>query len=248
MFLGKRKSVLFNFSYFSYLTPYLCSNLSYEKRVVDGKTVSAAVHSTGSTLGAAALVAGTTIGAGGLALPAAAEPAGFLPSSAGLFLAYIYMNISGLLIAELAINKIGETGKQGVGLLELYKSYLGKWSNIGVAAYFFLHYTVMVAYISQGGANLSSFAELSGTDLANVLPGFDRFVFSFLIGSIVYFCKESTVAAVNNILVLGVILSFLAILGIGTPTTDFQALLALENQHPVSTFNLPKRIFVFERN
>ena len=226
----------------------LFSNLSYEKKIVDGKTVPAAVHSKGSVIGAAALVAGTTVGAGVLALPAAAAPAGFLPSSTGLLLAYVYMNISGLLIAELAINRIGETGKQGVGLLELYKSYLGKWSNIGVAAYFFLHYTVMVAYISQGGSYLGTFLESVDSGTGSLLPGLDRALFTLTVGSLVYFCKESSVEKVNNFLVLGVLSSFVAILGIGSKSADFQALLAPENQHPVSLKCEGKNTFLLPTN
>jgi tyrosine-specific transport protein len=62
------------------------------------------------------------------------------------------MLISGLLIAELSINRMGETGRYGVGLLELYKSNLGeKLGWVGSGAYFFLHYAVMVAYMAQGG-------------------------------------------------------------------------------------------------
>ena len=213
--------------------------------MVDGKTVSAAVHSKGSVIRAAALVAGTTVGAGVLALPAAAAPVGFLPSSAGLLLAYVFMNTSGLLIAEVAINRIGETGKQGVGLLELYKSYLGNWSSIGVAAYFFLQYAVMVAYISQGGSNITVFLDSISPEIGTTLPGLDRAVFTVCVGSLVYFFKESFVEKVNSALVLGVILSFVAILGIGTKSADFQALLAPENQHPVSVYVIKKRMLGF---
>ena len=166
--------------------------------MVDGKTISAAVHSKGSVIGAAALVAGTTVGAGVLALPAAAAPVGFLPSSAGLMLAYVFMNTSGLLIAEVAINRIGETGKQGVGLLELYKSYLGNWSSIGVAAYFFLQYAVMVAYISQGGSNITVFLDSISPEIGTTLPGLDRAVFTVCVGSLVYFFKESFVEKVTH--------------------------------------------------
>ena len=54
-----------------------------------------ATYNPGSTVGAAALIAGTAIGAGILAAPAATAPAGFLPSSAALFVVWWYMVVYG---------------------------------------------------------------------------------------------------------------------------------------------------------
>ena len=91
--------------------PRFFSNLSYKETINnEGKITKTATHKRSSIIGAAALVAGTTIGAGVLALPTATAPAGFLPSSAALCVAWFYMTISGLLIAELSINRMGETG------------------------------------------------------------------------------------------------------------------------------------------
>ena len=94
---------------------------------------------------AAALIAGTAIGAGILAAPAATAPAGFLPSSAALFVVWWYMLVSGLLLSELSINRMGETGKASAGgILDIYKSNLpAGLSTLATGAYFFLHYAVM---------------------------------------------------------------------------------------------------------
>jgi hypothetical protein len=121
--------------------PRMFSSLQYNQNEDTG--VFTATHAAGSVLGAAALVAGTTVGAGVLALPTATAAAGFLPSSAALILAWGYMTMSGLLISELTLNRMAETGRPGAGLLDLYESVLGKpWSWVGSTAYFFLHYTV----------------------------------------------------------------------------------------------------------
>jgi hypothetical protein len=121
--------------------PRMFSSLKYNKDETTGKFT--ATHAAGSVLGAAALVAGTTVGAGVLALPTATAAAGFLPSSAALILAWVYMTMSGLLISELTLNRMAETGRPGAGLLDLYESVLGKpWSLVGSTAYFFLHYAV----------------------------------------------------------------------------------------------------------
>jgi hypothetical protein len=216
--------------------PRFFSNISYKETVNnEGKITKTATHVSGSVVGAAALIAGTTIGAGVLALPTATAPAGFLPSSAALCVAWFYMTISGLLIAELSINRMGETGKQGVGLLEIYKSYLGDGlGSVGSGAYFFLHYAVMVAYLSQGGANLGSFLDTLGFSSITAIPGFDQILFASMVGSLIYFARDSFVEKINNVLVLGVIGTFMGIIATGAQTADFNALVSLENQHPVS--------------
>jgi len=200
-------------------------------------------------MGAAALIAGTTIGAGVLALPTATAPCGFLPSSAALLIAWAYMTISGLLIAELSINRMGETGRQGVGLLELYKTNLGeKLSWIAISAYFFLHYAVMVAYLSQGGANLGAFLDSAGLQSISSIHGLDQLIFVASAGSLVYFAKPSFVENVNNTLVFGVIASFLGIISIGVGSADFSALVAPVNQHPVSHICVRAANCFFKKN
>eukprot|EP00545_Synedropsis_sp_CCMP1620_P003319 CAMPEP_0119030566 /NCGR_PEP_ID=MMETSP1176-20130426/41098_1 /TAXON_ID=265551 /ORGANISM="Synedropsis recta cf, Strain CCMP1620" /LENGTH=262 /DNA_ID=CAMNT_0006986937 /DNA_START=430 /DNA_END=1215 /DNA_ORIENTATION=- len=107
--------------------PRLFSSLEFTKSAgdsINGSTIPTVVatHVPGSTMGAAALVAGTTIGAGVLALPTATVAAGFLPSTIGMTVAWIIMTASGLLIAELSLNRMGETGRPGLGLLDLYSA------------------------------------------------------------------------------------------------------------------------------
>jgi hypothetical protein len=121
--------------------PRMFSSLQYSQNEQTGAFT--ATHAAGSVLGAAALVAGTTVGAGVLALPAATVAAGFLPSAGAMIVAYVYMTMSGLLISELTLNRMVETGRPAAGLLDLYKSSLGgPTSAVGTAAYFFLHYAV----------------------------------------------------------------------------------------------------------
>ena len=55
---------------------------------------------------AVTLTLGTTVGAGVLALPAKTLAAGFVPSSGALFLCWVYMAASGLLIAEVNVNTL----------------------------------------------------------------------------------------------------------------------------------------------
>lgn len=216
--------------------PRLYSSLSYE-RAEDG-TVKRAVHAEGSVLGAAALVAGTTVGAGILAMPTATAAAGFLPSSAALGIAWFYMTISGLLIAELTLNRIVTSGRPGLGLLDLYENSLGKNAGrIGSVAYFFLHYAVMVAYVAQGGASVAGFFEGIGLNDIASIPGFGQILFAGTCCAVLYSVNAAAVEKINNVLVLGVVATFLGIVSCGSASADWGALLNPELQHPEEVVN-----------
>lgn len=206
------------------------SSLTYGKS--EEGTVSA-THSTGSVFGAAALVAGTMVGAGILALPTATASVGFLPSTVAMGIGWFYMTMSGLLIAELSINRLGRTGKPGQGMLDLYQDSLGpNWSIIGSVAYFFLHYAVVVAYIAQGGMNLGGMLDSVG--LANVakVPGLGQILFATICASGLFLASKEEVEKVNNVLVILLAAAFTGIIGVGAQSADFASLFDLSNQHP----------------
>jgi len=189
-----------------------------------------ATHNEGSVFGAASLVAGTMVGAGILALPSATAPIGFVPSTGAMALGWVYMAMSGLLIAELSINRLGQSGKPGQGMLDLYEDALGeKWSKVGSAAYFGLHYCLLVAYIAQGGANLNSFI---GFDAMGLPTGVPQVAFAGIIASGLFLANNAAIEVANNLFVsvLGVV--FLGIIGLGAGTADFHALIDPVNQHP----------------
>jgi len=221
--------------------PRLYSTLKYEKGK-DGKVESS--HAEGSVIAAAALIAGTTIGAGVLALPTATAAAGFLPSSAALGLAWFYMTMSGLLIAELTLNRIGTSGRPGLGLLELYENSLGEQGGrIGSIAYFGLHYAVMVAYIAQGGTNIDGF--LSTTlGLGPLAPGVGQALFAGTCGMVLYASSSAAVEKINNFLVFGVVASFLGIVGVGSLSADFEGLVNPQLQHPEEVVNCLPILFL----
>ena len=118
-------------------------------------------HSPGSTAGAAALVAGTTVGAGILALPTVTAPAGFLPSTAGLVLAWAFSVASGLLLAETNLNTLCALGRGGASLRAMADRTLGPaGANATGLAYAFLHGALLVAYCSRAGEVLEAAAGL----------------------------------------------------------------------------------------
>jgi tyrosine-specific transport protein len=215
--------------------PRMFSSLVYKKSE-DG-TLSA-THAAGSTVGATALVAGTTVGAGILALPTATAGSGFVPSTVGMTIAWALMTMSGLLIAELSMNRFGETGRPGLGLLDLYESKLGKaWGVVGSVAYFFLHYAMMVAYIAQGGTNFDGFLRSVGLQSLVDIHGSSQLWFAGICWLAMYTAEQSLIEKVNNILVVGVFASFLGILSLGAGSADFEALLNSVNQHPEAVVN-----------
>lgn len=215
--------------------PRMFSSLVYKKSE-DG-TLSA-THAAGSTVGATALVAGTTVGAGILALPTATAGSGFVPSTVGMTIAWALMTMSGLLIAELSMNRFGETGRPGLGLLDLYESKLGKaWGVVGSVAYFFLHYAMMVAYIAQGGTNFDGFLRSVGLQSLVDIHGSSQLWFAGMCWLAMYTAEQSLIEKVNNILVVGVFASFLGILSLGAGSADFEALVNSANQHPEAVVN-----------
>jgi tyrosine-specific transport protein len=151
--------------------------------------------------------------------------------------------MSGLLIAELTLNRMAATGRPGVGLLDLYESSLGQpWSKIGSAAYFFLHYAMMVAYIAQGGHNVSAALGWEGTVAGPI-------AFAAACGLSLFFTRPAVMEKVNNVLVGGVAVTFAGIVALGAGSAQWGALIDPVNQHPekvVDCFPILFLAFVFQ--
>jgi tyrosine-specific transport protein len=218
------------------------SSLKYNRSDEENNGKITATHDAGSVFGGASLVAGTMVGAGILALPSATSPVGFIPSTGAMGIGWVYMTMSGLLIAELSINRLGQSGKPGQGMLNLYEDSLGeKFSKVGSTAYFGLHYCLLVAYIAQGGANLNAFF---GFDSMGLPPGTPQAVFATIIGLGLYVAEPAAIEVANNVFVSILAVVFLGIIGLGAGTADFQALVAPVNQHPEKVVDALPIIFL----
>eukprot|EP00850_Spirogloea_muscicola_P019928 SM000202S05899 [mRNA] locus=s202:101147:103919:- [translate_table: standard] len=109
-------------------------------------------HEPGSLTSSVLLVAGTTVGAGILAIPAVTQEAGFLPSAAACIGCWLFMVITGLLIAEVNVNTMCELGSGGVSLVSMAERTLGKVGvRISLATYLFIHYALLV--LAAGDVN-----------------------------------------------------------------------------------------------
>jgi tyrosine-specific transport protein len=157
---------------------------------------------------ASLLISGTTIGAGMLALPVVTASSGFLPSVILFFICYLFMMATGLLLVEALMWYEGE-----FNLITLSSKLLGKWGKWAAwALYLFLFYTLTVAYTAGGGDIIQNIFNLPKF-LAQSL-----FVLFFA-----YFVMKGTssVNRINNYLMLGMIVAYLALILTGFSNLNF---------------------------
>jgi tyrosine-specific transport protein len=175
----------------------------------DGKKLN---HQPGSVLGSTALIAGTTVGAGILALPAVTLPSGIVPSTSGLITVWLYALVSGLLVAEVTLNTMRTEGRASIGFLGVVEKTLGKLgAQIAGGAYLFMHYALLVAYITEGGEILGYAAAKIWS--VQILPTWvGTTTFTLLFGGIMYFGREKFIEKLNSAFVGIVIVSFLGLL------------------------------------
>ena len=171
---------------------------------------------TSSLAGAIALVAGTTVGAGILALPAKTLAAGIVPTTGTLLASWVYMASSGLLIAEVNVNTLCALERSAVSLSTMTEETLGvAGSRVSSLAYVFIHYTLLVAYMLQGGTLLlelgAALPPLAALPAATAGPP----LFAALLGGALLLCPPAVVEKVNAVAVGGVIATFGLLLGLG---------------------------------
>ncbi|XP_021812771.1 uncharacterized protein LOC110755797 isoform X2 [Prunus avium] len=149
----------------------------------------------GSLSSAIFLVAGTTIGAGILAIPAVTQESGFLASAITCILCWIYMVVTGLLIAEVNVNTMCQLGSGGVSLVSMAMRTVG---SVGVQivcwSYIFIHYALLVAYVARSSEIMSNFLGIPLWESATI--------FSLLLGGICYFGRTAIVLGTSIPLVL----------------------------------------------
>lgn len=179
---------------------------------------------SGNVITSAALVAGTTIGAGILALPAVTLPAGVVPSTLALMGVWLYMLISGLLIAEANMQVMAERDCLNVGLLATVQARLGQRGVIVAGLlYIFIHYAMLVAYVARGGDLLV--AAVTGVEkglgLTVAIPLWSGHLgFVLLFGALLYGVSERWIGRINSVLLAVVIVTFVGLLGLTASNVD----------------------------
>ncbi|KAL1807996.1 uncharacterized protein LOC108194481 isoform X1 [Daucus carota subsp. sativus] len=172
----------------------------------------------GSITGSTLLVAGTTIGAGILAIPAVTQDSGFLASAFTCILCWMYMVVTGLLIAEVNVKTMSELGTGGVSLVSMAKRTLGVAGvQITCWCYIFIHYALLVAYVARSSDILTHFIGIPIWESATL--------FSMLFGGICYFGSQQVIEAVNGALVFGILTSFTSLVVAASGDLHWEALL-----------------------
>lgn len=163
----------------------------------------------GSILGGILLVAGSCIGAGMLALPVITGMGGFLPAIVMLAFAWLFMTTTGMLLLEANL-ALG----YNLSLISLSKKTLGPAGKIACGILFvFLFYSLSVAYIAVSGAIVGDIFE----DLFHI--SFSTWIgstFFTLIFGIVLFVGTKPVDYLNRFLMLGLIVSYFALVVLGS--------------------------------
>ncbi|XP_034582383.1 uncharacterized protein [Setaria viridis] len=132
-------------------------------------------HEPGSVTSAIFLVAGTTVGAGILAIPAVTQEAGFLASAVTCIFCWLYMVVTGLLVAEVNVNTMCEIGSGGVSLLILFIYTL--CTSCRIRGTLFRYHNKLIGWESAT-------------------------LFSLAFGGICYFGSQRLIGAVNGFLVV----------------------------------------------
>lgn len=176
-----------------------------------------AVYKEPSLVGAVILVAGTTVGAGILALPAVTQPVGFVPSTAALLVAWVYMATTGLLIAEVALAEMASSGKVSTSLQSMAAQTIGPvGAAVSSVSFIVVHFGLLVAYLSRGGELLAvAFPEV----LATGLPA--PAIFAAVFGGLVFLTKGSDALEVaNNAFASVLLVSFVALVLLAAPSFE----------------------------
>ncbi|KAJ7964920.1 tyrosine-specific transport protein [Quillaja saponaria] len=193
----------------------------------------------GSLSSAIFLVAGTTVGAGILAIPAVTQEAGFLASAATCFCCWVFMVVTGLLIAEVNVNTMCELGSGGVSLVSMAMRTLGTAGvQIACWSYIFIHYALLVAYVARSSDILTSILGIPLWESATL--------FSLVLGGICFFGSQRLIGAVNGVLVIGIIISFAALVAVASGDLHWDALLKSNFQAAPMSIPIIALSFVYQ--
>lgn len=177
-------------------------------------------HLLGSTL----LIAGTSIGAAMLALPMDTGSMGFFPA-AGLFLV-IWL---GLMATAFYFMEVALHTPKGSNMITMASQTLGPiGKGLCTLVYILFLYALVCSYLSGGAGALHAVAKDAMG--ANVPFSFAVILFCLLFGFFIYLGTAS-VDKINQLLFLGLILSFLLMSGLALPQVDGAKLLTASPQN-----------------
>ena len=156
-------------------------------------------------IGSILLIVGTSIGAGMLALPVTTAPGGFIGATILLFLCWLLMTFSALVILEVNLWMPRDSN-----LVYMAKMTLGRVGEaIAWLAYLLLFYSLIAAYISAGGDVLHGI--INSTFHWTVSQAIASVIFLLLLGAVV-FQGIKPVDYVNRFLMSAKLLAFIVLI------------------------------------
>ncbi|NGX62725.1 MAG: Tyrosine-specific transport protein [Candidatus Anoxychlamydiales bacterium] len=158
----------------------------------------------GSVFGGMLLIAGSCIGAGMLGLPVLLGLTGFFPSLILLFVSWIFMTYTGLLLIE-----VNGWFYERVNIISMAEKAFGSIGRlISWTLYLFLFYSLLVAYIAGSGKLFSSFLPFA------ISQNISGIIFVIFFGILVYFGTK-VVDFSNRLLMAGLVLTYLIMIFLG---------------------------------
>lgn len=184
----------------------------------------------GSIISAMFLVGGTCIGGGMLALPIATGISGFFPSIAMMALCWLAMTITALLLLEVSLWM-----EEGAHLITMTSRLLGKYGKaISWCLYLFICYASIVAYTAGGGVQVADF--INSAFQTSITKNIGSVIFISVFGLVIYL-GSLIVGRVNAILFSAMILSYVALVGMGID--EIKPELLLTQRWPASIMAIP---------
>ncbi len=154
------------------------------------------------------LVAGTCIGGGMLALPVAAGVGGYLPSVVCLFVSWLMMSASSLLILEANLWM-----KEGEHVISMAKRFLGPLGQaVSWLLFLYISYASLVSYSAGGGRIFTKF--LNQAFSLDLGQNEGIFLVATLLTGVIYLGTK-IVGRINSILFFGMLLSYALLVGLG---------------------------------
>jgi tyrosine-specific transport protein len=189
-------------------------------------------HKKGSVFGGMLLIAGSCIGAGMLGLPIITGFAGFFPSMIMFVVAWAFMTLTGLFLVE-----VNGWFHNTAHLTTMVEKTLGRVAKvITLFLFLFLFYALLVAYVAASGHHFSNVFQ-------GKLPVWAGSTFFVLVFGVIVYLGTYAVDMTNRWLMLGKIISYIALVAIGLSYVDPEKLLYSSPKY--SLFPLPILIISF---
>jgi len=171
------------------------------------------IHHFGHVVGGTLLIAGTAVGVGMLALPVATGAGGFIPSAIIYLICWAFMLCTGLLLVEVNLWMPKDTS-----FISMAEQILGASGRVIFwIVYLFLFVTVMIAHAAGGGSILTDITDW------NLPTWVSALIYTGVLAPVVYLGAHS-VDRLNMVLISGVIVCYLAFIGVSYSYVDFNLL------------------------